>query len=200
MNGLIKFVGLVGLLGASVAVAAEPVVTNAVPVATNAVPAVQEQQRQRGPGRGRPDGMGRPEGKGRPEGAGRPAGAPQDGRGKMLVNERFSAEKTAKINTEREALHKLAEEARAEVDPVKKAAMIDELRTRMTEGANRIQADFRKRLLKAEADVRKMREKLTSAENHQKERVEDQLRKMLSGRKGGGKRGGPERTPPDAVN
>ncbi len=99
---------------------------------------------------------------------------------------RMSEEKRAKlqkIRAEREAVHKLAETARNETDPAKKAALVDELRAKLTEGSERMHAGFRKRLEKAEQGVEKMRERLAEAEKNKGQRIEQQVENLLAGKK-----------------
>jgi gas vesicle protein len=119
-----------------------------------------------------------------------PAPHPSHGDRKMMHEGRsdmrqrrpkMSDEQRAKIKAEFEAIHSLAEAARNETDPVKKAELTDQLRTKLTEGAERMQAEFRKRLEKAEAGVEKMRERLEQGEKDMSKRVEEHLQKLLSG-------------------
>ena len=89
--------------------------------------------------------------------------------------------KMEKMRAERMATHKLAEAARNETDPVKKEQLIGQLREKLTAGADKMQAEFRKRLKKAEAEVGKMQARLADAETNREQRVEESLQKLLAG-------------------
>lgn len=105
----------------------------------------------------------------------------------------LTEEQRAKAKAYYEAVHKLAEAARNETDPVKKEALVEQLRVKLTEGAERMQQEFRKRLEKAEKEVARMRERLNEGEKNMSERVEEHLRKILSGeRPERPRRGGPD--------
>lgn len=95
----------------------------------------------------------------------------------------LSEEQRAKMKAEYEAIQKLADAARAETDPVKKAERVETLRARLTEGAEKKQAKFRKRLEQAEKGVEKMKARLAKAEKNQAQKVEDHLKKLLAGEK-----------------
>lgn len=102
---------------------------------------------------------------------------------------KISEEQRAKMKAEREAIHALAEAARSEEDPVKKAELTEQLRAKLTEGAEKMQEQFRKRLEKAEAGVVKMRERLEKGEADMAKRVEEHLQKLLAGEKPERKKG-----------
>lgn len=92
----------------------------------------------------------------------------------------LNREQRAKIKAHYEAVHKLVEAARNERDPVKKEKLVGQLRAKLTEGAERMQAEFRKRLEKAEKEVERMRERLERGEKNMPARVEEHLQKLLS--------------------
>jgi len=96
---------------------------------------------------------------------------------------KMSDEKQAEMKAEREATHKLADAARNEADPVKKAALVDQLRAKVTEGAEKRNAEFSKRLEKAEQGVTKMKERLAKAEKEKEQKIEEHIQKLLSGEK-----------------
>ena len=102
-----------------------------------------------------------------------------------------SPEQREKMKAHYEEIHKLAEAARTETDPAKKEQIVGQLRAKLTEGAERMQAEFQKRLENAEKDVAKMRERLQKSQAEMSTRVEEHLQRMLSGerpqRKGGRK-------------
>ncbi|MBC8207359.1 MAG: hypothetical protein ISR85_04340 [Kiritimatiellales bacterium] len=103
------------------------------------------------------------------------------GRPDMRKRSRISDEQRAEMKAHYEAIHSLAEAARAEADPVKKAELIEQLRAKLTEGAEKMQAEFSKRLENAEADVAEMKERLAKGEAEMAQRVEEHLQKLLAG-------------------
>lgn len=86
-----------------------------------------------------------------------------------------------KMKAQHEALMKLGEAARNEIDPVKKEVLVNELRAKLTEIADRTLAAQRKRLERAESELPKLRERLANAEKNKEARIEEQLQKILSG-------------------
>ncbi len=90
-------------------------------------------------------------------------------------------EQKEKIKAQHEALMKLGDMARNETDPVKKEALVAELRTKLTEIADKIQAEAKKRLEKAEQDLPKLRERLAEAEKNKTARIEEHVQRILSG-------------------
>ena len=99
----------------------------------------------------------------------------------MRRRPRNSDEQGAKMKAEYKAIHSLAAAARTEADPVKKSELIEQLRSKLTEGAENMQAGFRKRLERAEAEVEKMKERLAKGETEMANRVEEHLQKLLAG-------------------
>ena len=96
---------------------------------------------------------------------------------------RMSEEKRAEMKARREETKKMVEAARAETDPVKKTELVEQLRTRLTEGAKKMQAEFRKRLETAEQGVEKMKVRLAEGDENMKQRVGERLQKLLAGEK-----------------
>ena len=88
-----------------------------------------------------------------------------------------------KMRAEHEAIQKLADAARNETDPVKKAELTKQLRTRVAENAEKMQAYFRKRLEVAEQGVEKMKERLAKAEKEKETRIDQHVEDLLSGKK-----------------
>jgi hypothetical protein len=86
-----------------------------------------------------------------------------------------------KMKAHHEALMKLGEAARNETDPVKKEALVAELRAKVTEGMEKMLADQKKRLAQAEADLPKLRERLADAEKNKTARIDEQVQRILSG-------------------
>ena len=107
--------------------------------------------------------------------------------------------KHEKMKAEREVTHKLGDAARTEPDPVKKAELINQLREKVTEHVEKMQAEFAKRLEKAEQGVKKMKERLADAAKNKEQKIEEHLQKLLSGEKPQrpeGKWSGRKRPPP----
>jgi len=94
-------------------------------------------------------------------------------------NEKRGGEMKARHNE----LKSLAVAARSETDPAKKEALIEQIRTKMTAGAEKMQEGFRKRLEKAERDVEKMKQRLADAEKNRDQRVEENIQRLLAGEK-----------------
>jgi len=113
---------------------------------------------------------------------------------------RLSEEQRAAMKAHYEKVQNLSEAARAEADPAKKAELVEQLRAVLTEGAQRMQAQFRKRIEKAEQDLMKMKERLAEGETQMEQRVEEHLQRLLSGekpeRRGGSKQGKGSKAPP----
>jgi len=105
-----------------------------------------------------------------------------DPRHRPAMSERKRAQ-IEKFKAEREAARQLAETARSEADPAKKAVLVDELRTKLTKGAEKMQAEHRKRLQKAEQGVEKMKARLAEAEKNKEQRVEQHVQDLLAGKK-----------------
>jgi hypothetical protein len=129
----------------------------------------------------------------RPEGRG--------GQGEMQRNRpQLNEQQRAQMKAHFEAVQKLAEGVRNETDPAKKAEMTAALRAKLSESAERMQTEFRKRVEKAEADIVKMKKRLEDGEMNKDKRIDEQLQKLLSGeqpfRKGFGDK--PHRAAPPA--
>lgn len=90
-------------------------------------------------------------------------------------------EMAEKMKAHHEALMKLGEAARNETDPVKKEALVAELRAKVTEGMDRMLADQKKRLAQAEVELPKLKERLADAEKNRDVRIEEQVKRILSG-------------------
>ncbi len=104
---------------------------------------------------------------------GRPGGS--DRRPRLTEGQR------AKMKEHRETIQKLVEAARSEVDEVKKSELVEQLRTKLTKGAERMQVEFRKRLEQAEKKMEQMKERLADAEKNKEQKIEEHLQKLLSG-------------------
>ncbi len=81
-----------------------------------------------------------------------------------------------KMKAERKATRQLAEAARNETDPEKKAKLIDQLREKVTENMEKMKAEFRERL-------EKMNERLAEEEKNKEQRIEQRVQDLLDGKK-----------------
>lgn len=95
----------------------------------------------------------------------------------------LSDQQKAQMKEFRAQITALAEAARNEVDPAKKEELVRQLREKLVEGADKMQAQFEKRLEMAEKGVEKMKERLAKAEQEKSEKVEEHLQKLLAGEK-----------------
>ncbi|MCC7300053.1 MAG: hypothetical protein IT583_03120 [Verrucomicrobia bacterium] len=117
-------------------------------------------------------------------------------------------EQMEKLKAHHAAMMKLGEAARNETDPVKKEALVAELRAKVTEGMDKMLAEYKKRVEQAEADLPKLKERLADAEKNKAARIEDQVKRILSGempmnrpegkQPGGPKHEGKKSAPPTA--
>ncbi len=80
----------------------------------------------------------------------------------------------------RKAIKTLAEAARVELDEVKKTELINQLRSKLIEDADRMHVEFRKRLKQAEANMESMKARLADAVTNRTQKVEERLQKLLS--------------------
>lgn len=90
-------------------------------------------------------------------------------------------EQAAKIKAQRDEIMKIGEAARNETDPAKKEELIGQLRVKLTEAADKIQAEMKKRLDQAEKELPKLRERMADAEKNKTARIEEQLQRILAG-------------------
>ena len=88
-----------------------------------------------------------------------------------------------KMKANFQEMQKLVDAARAEADPAKKAVLVDQLRAKLTEGAERMHAGFNERLKRAEVEVEKMKQRLAEEVKNKDKKVEEQLRRLLAGEK-----------------
>jgi septal ring factor EnvC (AmiA/AmiB activator) len=90
-------------------------------------------------------------------------------------------EKMAKMKAAHEGLMKLGEAARNETDPAKKEALIGQLRTKLTEDADKMLIEQKKRLEKAEKEVPKLKKRMEEFEKNKSARIEEQIQRILTG-------------------
>jgi hypothetical protein len=90
-------------------------------------------------------------------------------------------EQMEKMKAQHEELMKMGEAARNETDPVKKEILVGQLRAKLTEIADKMQADAKKRLDQVEKELPKLRERIADYENNKAARIEDQVKRILAG-------------------
>jgi hypothetical protein len=90
-------------------------------------------------------------------------------------------EQMEKMKAQHEELMKMGEAARNETDPVKKEILVGQLRAKLTEIADKMQAEAKKRLDQVEKELPKLRERIADYENNKAARIEDQVKRILAG-------------------
>jgi len=93
----------------------------------------------------------------------------------------LSPEKMEKMKAQHEELMKIGEAARNEPDPVKKEILVGQLRAKLTEIADKMQIEAKKRLEQAEKELPKLRERMIDAEKNKSTRIEEQVQRILAG-------------------
>jgi hypothetical protein len=91
-------------------------------------------------------------------------------------------EQIEKMKAQHEELMKMGEAARNETDPVKKEILVGQLRAKLTEIADKMQADAKKRLDQVEKELPKLRERIADYENNKAARIEDQVKRRKAPR------------------
>lgn len=101
----------------------------------------------------------------------------------------------AKMKAQREALMKLGKAARSETDPAKKKALVAELRTKLTEVSDAIQARAKQRLAAADREIKGLEKRIADYDKNKEARIDEQVRRILAGEPlkgpGGKHHGGP---------
>ena len=118
----------------------------------------------------------------------------RDGQGRnreerMLVRDKdrpgnpMTDEMRAELRAEHEAIRDLAGAIRIETDGTKKAALVDQLRVKLGEVADRMQVKQAERLVQAEQRLGELKERIEYAKTHRDELVEEQLQSILAGKR-----------------
>ena len=89
--------------------------------------------------------------------------------------------KFEKMKAQREEIMKLGEAARNETDPAKKDALVAELRAKLTEIADKMQAEAKKRIAQAGEETGKLQQKVADYEKNKPARIEEQVQRILAG-------------------
>ena len=93
----------------------------------------------------------------------------------------ITPEQMEKMKAQHEELMKMGEAARNETDPVKKEILVGQLRAKLTEIADKMQAEAKKRLDQVEKELPKLKERIADYENNKAARIEDQVKRILAG-------------------
>lgn len=93
----------------------------------------------------------------------------------------LTPEQIEKMKANHEELMKIGEAARNETDPAKKEVLVGQLRGKLTEMADKMQAEAKRRLDQAEKELPKLRERMADAEKNKAARVEEQVQRILAG-------------------
>ena len=120
----------------------------------------------------------------------------------------MSAEMKDQMRAEHRAIRELGKAARSETDEAKQAELVAQLRVKLGEVADRMQAHQEERLAQAEERLAGLKERIADGKANRDARIEEQVQRILSGErpqrperfkdfpnaKGGlrGGRGGPE--------
>ncbi len=90
-------------------------------------------------------------------------------------------EQMEKIKAQHETLMKIGEAARNETDPTKKEVLVTQLREKLTEVADKMQAERKKRIEQADQEMPKLKERIADDEKNKATRVEEQVKRILAG-------------------
>ena len=116
--------------------------------------------------------------------AGAACAQPGDGRGKMR-GERpggpMSPEMREQMRAEHRAIRELGNAARAETDEAKQAELVAQLRAKLGEVADRMQAHQEERLAQAEERLSGLKERVADGKANRDARIEEQIQRILSG-------------------
>ena len=108
---------------------------------------------------------------------------------RMLVRDKerpdnpMTDEMRAELRAEHEAIRDLAGAIRIETDDAQKAALVDQLRVKLGEAADRMQTLQAERLVQAEQRLGKLKERIEYAKTHRDELVEEHLQNILAGKR-----------------
>ena len=108
------------------------------------------------------------------------------GAGKMAMRgERpagpMSPEMMKQMRADHKAIRELGEAARAETDEAKKAELVGQLRAKLGEVADRMQAHQEQRLAQAEERLANLKAKIEEGKTNRDSRIEEQVQRILSG-------------------
>lgn len=105
----------------------------------------------------------------------------QDKRGGERPGGPMSPEMMEQMRAEHRAIRELGEAARAETDEAKKAELVAQLRAKLGEMADRMQAHQEERLAQAEARLADLKARIADGKANRDSRIEEQVQRILSG-------------------
>jgi hypothetical protein len=95
----------------------------------------------------------------------------------------ISPEMRAEIRAQHQAIRELGRAARNETDEAKKAELVQELRDKLADVADRIQQHQETRLAQAEEHLAELKERIEYARDHRDELIEEHLQNILAGKR-----------------
>ena len=105
----------------------------------------------------------------------------QDKRGGERPGGPMSPEMMDQMRKDHKAIRELGEAARAETDEAKKAELVSQLRVKLGEVADRMQAHQEQRLDQAEERLADLKAKIEEGKANRDSRIEEQVQRILSG-------------------
>ncbi|HOU20914.1 MAG: hypothetical protein KBC66_08570 [Kiritimatiellae bacterium] len=93
----------------------------------------------------------------------------------------MSPEMKEQMRAEHRAIRQLGAAARAETDETKKAELVEQLRAKLGEAADRMQAHQEERLAQAEERLAGLKERVADGQANRDARIEEQIQRILSG-------------------
>ena len=93
----------------------------------------------------------------------------------------MSPEMIRDMRAAHQAIRDLAQAARTETNETKKTEIVSQLRAKLVESADRMQAHQEERLAQAEQQLATLRERIQYAKDHRDELVDEQIEHLLSG-------------------
>ena len=94
---------------------------------------------------------------------------------------KMNPQQLEKMKAQHKALMKLGEAARTETDPVKKEALIAELRVKLTEVSDKIQEEAKKRLERVGKEMKNLEKRIADYDANKSVRIEEQVQRILAG-------------------
>jgi len=114
----------------------------------------------------------------------KPPMPPREAAGERM-RQQASPEQIEQARARGHEMMKLGEAARNETDPVKKEALIAQLRANLNEMADRVQQMHEKRLEEAGRDLSHLKERAAEARKVRDERIEEHIQRILAGEQPG---------------
>ena len=119
------------------------------------------------------------------EDGGKPAWAPRDERRDERPGGPMSPEMMEQMRDDHQAIRKLGEAARSETDAAKKAELVAQLRAKLGEIADRMQAHQEERLAQAEERLAGLKTRIEEDKANRDAHIDEQVQRILSGERPG---------------